>query len=149
MAYVMMAIPAELVPAVTTFLETQEAEYLRAPHRHSRDGEGGERGFVHGWDRATVLRAYRESADHMRNLLDFLAQNPGREISAPELADAIEAKYGWNTVAGMLGAFGRRSLNRYGRSQPMWEYRYDPQGRTLITMPEGPAEAIKEAVDKS
>lgn len=148
MAYVMMAIPAELVPAVTAFLETQGTEQSRAPQGGDGDGEGGERGFVHGWDRATVLRAYRESADNMRDLLDFLAWNPNREVSAPELADAVEAKYGWNTVAGMLGAFGRRSLNRYGRSKPMWEYRYDSQGRTLITMPEGPAEAIKEATNK-
>jgi len=147
MAYVMMAIPAELVPAVTAFLEAQEPAHPRALPAPS--GEGGERGFVHGWDRPTVQRAYRESADRMRDLLKYLAWNPNREVSAPELADAIEAKYGWNTVAGMLGAFGRRSVNRYGRDQPMWEYRFDPQGRILITMPVGPAEAVKEVASKA
>jgi hypothetical protein len=147
MAYVMMAIPAEVVPAVTTFLETLRSGYPQAPQDQRGDAKAGERGFVHGWDRSTVQRAYRESADRMRELLEFLAGNPNREVSAPELADAIEAKYGWNTVAGMLGAFGRRSVNRYGHPEPMWEYRYDPQGRILLTMPEGPAEAIKEMVN--
>ncbi|MFL5833961.1 MAG: hypothetical protein ACJ76B_08265 [Solirubrobacterales bacterium] len=145
MAYVMMAIPAELVPAVSAFLEAQEPAYQMAQAAKNNEHEGREPGFVHGWDRSTVQRAYRESADRLRDLLDFLASNPNREVSAPELADAIEAKYGWNTVAGMLGAFGRRSVNRYGRPEPMWEYRYDPQGRILITMPEGPAKAVREA----
>jgi hypothetical protein len=143
MAYVMMAIPAELVPAVTTFLETQESTRMLTRNAKNDETRSGEQGFVHGWDRSLVRRAYRESADNMRDLLEFLARNPNREVSASELADAIEAKYGWNTVAGMLGAFGRRSVNRYGRSEPMWEYRYDPQGRILMTMPVGPAEAIE------
>lgn len=146
MAYVMMAIPAELVAGVTAFLENQESAQPRKPQSESEEGGQGEPGFVHGWDRSTVQRAYRESADQMRGLLKFLANNPNREVSALELADAIEAKYGWNTVAGMLGAFGRRSVNRYGHSKPMWEYRYDPRGRVLITMPVGPAKAIKDAV---
>jgi hypothetical protein len=147
MPYVMMAIPAELVPAVSEFLEAQESRSDRV-RLAERGGDGaGEPGFVHGWNRATVQRAYRESADQMRALLRFLARNSNLEVSAPELADAIEAKYGWNTVAGMLGAFGRRSFNRYGRSEPMWEYRYDPQGRILITMPKGPAEAVMEVIE--
>jgi hypothetical protein len=140
MAYVMMAIPAELVPAVTTFLEGQSS----APSRGEEIGAAAEEdGFVNGWTSATVRRAYRESADQMRHLLGFLASNPGKEISSYELADAIGAKYGWNTVAGMLGAFGRRCANRYGRPQPMWELRYDRDGRILLTLPPGPAKAIK------
>jgi len=148
MAYVMMAIPAELVPAVTQFVETQESRpsRVRSAEVDSRE-DAREPGFVHGWDRSTVLRAYRESADQMRALLRFLARNQDVEVSSSEMADGIEAKYGWNTVAGMLGAFGRRSFNRYGLSEPMWEYRYDPQGRILITMPKGPAEAVNAATE--
>jgi hypothetical protein len=147
MAYVLMAIPAELVSAVSEFLEKQgrsgaflSPETLAPLPPGDRHAE--ESGFVHGWDEVTVRRAYRESADGMRRLLDFLARNPGREISSYELADAVEARYGWNTIAGMLGAFGRRCANRYGRSLPMWEFRYDSEGRILLTMPEGPARAI-------
>jgi hypothetical protein len=144
MAYVMMAIPAELVPAVTTFLEGQETASL--PGGLSRvSEEEAKAGFVHGWNRSLVQRAYKESADQMRRLLEFLAHHPNQEVSSYELADAIEAKFGWNTVAGMLGAFGRRCVNRYGRLEPMWDYRYDAEGRILITLPIGPAEAIQSA----
>lgn len=148
MAYVLMAVPAELVPAVTAFLEDQSSGRLSSDHSAGRGGEE-EEGFVHGWNRDLVQRAYRESADQMRRLLRFLADQPNVEVSSYELADAIEARFGWNTVAGMLGAFGRRSVNRYGRDEPMWEYRFDGDGRILITMPNGPAEAIKSAVEAS
>jgi hypothetical protein len=145
MSYVMMAIPAEMVPAVTAFLESQDSG--RSQPVPTVEGNS-EKGFVHGWNSSSVHRAYKESADQMRVLLGFLARNPGREVSSYELADAIEAKYGWNTVAGMLGAFGRRCANRYGRTEPMWEYRYDPDGRILITMPSGPAKSIMDILNE-
>lgn len=146
MAYVLMAIPVELVPAVSAFLEDQKSGPQATDPLFPA---GEEEGFVHGWNRDLVKRAYRESADQMRRLLRFLAGQPNVEVSSYELADAIGARYGWNTVAGMLGAFGRRSVNRYGRDEPMWEYRFDGDGRILITMPNGPAEAIQSAVEAS
>ncbi len=144
MAYVMMAIPAEMVPAVTAFMEGQETAQAPGSPRFSSEGEAG---FVHGWNRVLAQRAYRESADQMRRLLEFLAEHPNQEVSSYELADAIEARFGWNTVAGMLGAFGRRCGNRYGRTEPMWDYRFDADGRILITMPSGPAEAIESILE--
>lgn len=139
MRYVMMAVPADLVSAVTEFIEG------RGDAPVGSDENGGERDFVHGWSRDTVRRSYRESGDNMRVLLDFLADRPGQEVSSYDLADAIGARYGWNSVAGMLGAFGRRSANRYGRTEPMWEVRYDEDGRVLLTLPVGAARAIREA----
>jgi hypothetical protein len=138
MAYVMMAVPAELVAAVTEFIEAQGMAGTHTP-------AVVEDGFVHGWDRDSVWRAYKESADKMRDLLDFLAENPGREVSSEEIAEAIDAKYGWNTIAGMLGAFGRRCTNRYRKLEPMWEYRPDENDRNLITLPPKTAEVIRDA----
>lgn len=140
MAYVMMAIPAELVSAVTELVEGRRPGSLN-PDSPATSKEG----FVHGWDRESVWRAYRESADKMRHLLLFLANHADQEISSAELAEALDARFGWNTVAGMLGAFGRRCANRYGRSKPMWEFRYDDEGRILITMPAAVAEVIRGA----
>ncbi|HEX3240309.1 MAG TPA: hypothetical protein VHR18_09260 [Solirubrobacterales bacterium] len=140
MGYVMMAVPAELVAAVSEFIEGEGGgDAARVANSEDRSG------FVHGWDHETVRRAYRESGNKMRELLEFLARHPGEEVSSYDLADAVRARYGWNTVAGMLGAFGRRSSNRYGRSKPMWEVRYDEDGRVLLTLPEGAAGAIQEA----
>jgi hypothetical protein len=140
MGYVLMAIPAELVAPVTEFIESHEPDGLG----EAGSGSPPDR-LLNGWERSTVRRAYRESGDNMRRLLDFMANSPGREISSYELADSIEARYGWNTVAGMLGAFGRRSANRYGLDQPMWALRYDADGRVLLTMPSDTAEALREA----
>jgi hypothetical protein len=81
----------------------------------------------------------------MRKVLSFLAQNAGREVNADEIATAIGARFGWNSIAGMLGAFGRRSANRYRKPKPMWEYRYDNQGRALLLMPENVARVIQKA----
>jgi hypothetical protein len=141
MAYVMMAIPAELVPAVTEFVES--GGFPPAASRDTQEPDG----FVHGWDPAAVRRAYRESGDRMRRVLRFLAGHPDVEVSSEEIADAINARYGWNTVAGMLGALGRRSKNRYGRTEPMWEHRYTDDGRILLTMPSAAAKTIREIAD--
>lgn len=140
MGYVMMAIPEELVPAVAKFIEGRPDGALEPVPEGAT-----EEGFVHGWDRDTVRRAYRESADRMRDLLHFLARNPDREVSSYEVAEAIGARFGWNTVAGMLGAFQRRCANRYGRKMPMWEFRYDDRDRILVTMPSKVADAIRSA----
>ena len=138
MPYVMVAVPAELLPEVTELVERRQADL-----GNGAADSGGI--LLHGWDDPTIRRAYRESGDNMRKILRFLAQNAGREVDADEIANAIGARFGWNSVAGMLGAFGRRSANRYGKRLPMWEQRYDDRDRVWMVMPESIATAIKKA----
>ena len=132
--YVLIAVPTQLVPAVTEFIGRQssgswpsirEAAVARVIER---DGE-----VINGWDRSLIERAYNESANPMRSLLRFLATHADREVSADEIAEGIGVK-DWNSVAGMLGAFGRRSSNRYGREHFPWEVRWD-DGKTRSKMP--------------
>ncbi len=137
MGYVMVAVPAELVPAVTELVEGRQVELAGA-------ADSGKL-LLHGWDEPTVRRAYRESGDNMRRILRFLARNADREVDADEVAAAIGARFGWNSVAGMLGAFGRRSTNRYGKSFPMWEQRYDDRDRVRLLMPKDVAAAVEKA----
>jgi len=137
MKYVMIAVPAGLVQAVTEFIEGHDELGL--------EGGSGDSEFFNGWDPETIRRAYLESADRMRHLLRYLAENADEEVSSDQIARALEARYGWNTVAGMLGAFGRRSANRYGRREPMWKQRWDAQGRALLAMPYEVAKAVLEA----
>ncbi len=141
MQYVLMAIPAELVPAVAALVAECDAEERPFPSQ----AESAERPMINGWTESLVKRAYQESADPMRRVLLFLAKHGGREVTSEEIADAIDAERGWNTVAGMLGAFGRRSTNRYGRKHPMWDVRQGETG-TLFKMPPAVADAIKAAV---
>lgn len=141
MGYVLVAVPAELVPEVTELVERRrvELDVVADPAKS----------FLHGWDEPTIRRAYRESGDNMRKILRFLAHHAGREVDADEVAAAIGARFGWNSVAGMLGAFGRRSANRYGKPLPMWEQRYDDRDRVRILMPKDIAAVIEKAGDDS
>jgi hypothetical protein len=144
--YVLMAIPAEFVPSVAALIAEFDANadlevQVEAPERGtSPDGAGS---LLNGWTEDLVSRAFKESANPMRRVLLFLADHAGEEVTSIEIADAIDAKYGWNTVAGMLGAFGRRSVNRYKRSAPMWEWRPGSEG-ILIKMPVAVAAVIKK-----
>ena len=102
----------------------------------------GSEALINGWTTDLIRQAYKESADPMRKVLLFLADHAGEEVTATKIAEATGAKYGWNTVAGMLGAFGRRSVNRYKRKEPMWELRQGPAGG-LLRMPAAVAQVIK------
>jgi len=65
----------------------------------------------------------------MKRFQKFLADHPDEEFSTRDLADALDAERGWNTVAGALGAYGRRVKNRYKRStfpfKSRWDYEKD------------------------
>ena len=121
MQYVLMAIPAQFVPDVAALIaEFDVAGELPALMPQARNDDGP---MINGWTEDLVRQAFKESADPMRKVLLFLAEHSDEEVTALEIADAIDAARGWNTVAGMLGAFGRRSVNRYKRPYPMWESR--------------------------
>ncbi len=78
------------------------------------------------WTPELIERQYRESPDSMKKFQKHLAAHPGQEFSTTEIAQAIGAKRGWNSVAGALGAYGRRVKNRYKRDsfpfQSRWEH---------------------------
>lgn len=68
------------------------------------------------WPEDLIIRQYRESPDSMKKFQQYLAQHAGQDFSSTEIAEAIGAEYGWNSIAGALGAYGRRVKNRYKRS---------------------------------
>jgi hypothetical protein len=67
-----------------------------------------------------------ESPPAMLSILKALADRPGEWLTSHDLAAAIGRKADWKTVAGTLGAFGRRCKNRYKMSLPI-ERRFDHQ----------------------
>jgi hypothetical protein len=144
--YVLMAIPTALVPQVANLIAgfevRSESPVIDSPavcaSPSPSDGS-----LINGWTQDLVRRAFKESADPMRKLLLFLADHADEEVTSIDIAEAIEAKRGWNTVAGMLGALGRRSVNRYDREQAMWESRWGADGRGRLKMPAAVAAVIK------
>lgn len=77
------------------------------------------------WPRDLIVRQYQESQPAMKRFLDHLTAHPDVWISTLEMADALDAAHGWNTIAGMLGAYGRRVKNRYRRSTFPFEVKWD------------------------
>ncbi|HEX4412913.1 MAG TPA: hypothetical protein VH107_04740 [Lacipirellulaceae bacterium] len=67
------------------------------------------------WSDSLILRSVRESAGAMKGILRALAERPDQWVSTSALASAISHKPNADrkTVAGTLGAFGRRVKSRY------------------------------------
>jgi hypothetical protein len=141
MQYVLMAIPTQLVPQVAALMADFDVTGVQVVTERQAGDNGS---MINGWTEDLVRRAFKESGDPMRRVLLFLAQHADQEVTATQIGEAIEAKYGWNTVAGMLGAFGRRSVNKYKRPKPMWEVRQGPDGG-LLKMPVAVAGVIEAA----
>jgi hypothetical protein len=64
-------------------------------------------------DEDLIRRIYNESHGAHRRLLKRLAESPDEWIFASELAKDLKLKGGNKSLAGMLGALGRRSNHRY------------------------------------
>lgn len=76
-------------------------------------------------DPALIRRMYEESQPPHRHLMEYLAERPGEVIYTRALAEALGLPKGARSLAGMLGAFGRRAEHRYGGRRP-WESEWDP-----------------------
>ncbi len=64
-------------------------------------------------DEDLIRRIYNESHEAHRRLLKRLAESPDEWIFAGQLAKDLELSGGNKSLAGMLGALGRRSNHRY------------------------------------
>lgn len=62
-------------------------------------------------------------SETIQELAKYLAEHPDEEVTADVAAEALELPYGWNSLAGALGAFGRYCANR-DLGFP-WESYYD------------------------
>jgi hypothetical protein len=88
-----------------------------------------------------VRRAYLDSEEKAKPLLEYLADNPGREVPYPEISEHLGFPTS-RSLPGLLGAFSRRAEHRYGGVQP-YERRHTPAGWCLYMDAEN-AELIKE-----
>ncbi len=79
------------------------------------------------WTSARLRRMIQESAQTMRDVLKAMAEKAGTWVTVRDLAAAISSKpdADWNTLAGAMGAFGRRVKSRYGIETMPFEKRYD------------------------
>jgi hypothetical protein len=102
---------------------------------------------VDEWTPSRLRRMVEESPPAMLEILRMLADRPGEWLAMNELAKAIRPDADWNTVAGTLGAFGRRVKNRYGLESWPFENRYDYEvGGRVCRMSEEVARLVKRLV---
>jgi hypothetical protein len=134
MDIVLMGVPRHLAQAVADLI---------AGEIHVGGTHAAERTLVNGWTEEKLRRAYRESADNMRNLLRHLADHPGVEFGTDEIAAAIGVA-DWNSVAGMLGPFTRRFRGRYHVPLPPWTQRTDANDRDHLRMSAQVAEIVRD-----
>lgn len=115
---VMVPVPAHLLPKVYALL-ARETHFGESTDQHDTPA-------APSWNAELLGRAYRESPGPMKAILGYLSDNPGRNVNADELAEKIERTR--PQMAGVLGAFGRRTKNRYG--QESWPFHATWDGGT-------------------
>lgn len=89
--------------------------------------------------RRYVERAYTESDGRAKPLLEFLADNPGRDIPYTEVSKALGFATN-RSLPGLLGSFGRRAKHRYEGIKPFEAFRIE--GWWHVRMPPENAEII-------
>jgi hypothetical protein len=75
-------------------------------------------------DETMVRRIYLESEEQQRRMMRLMAERPDEWRYSKDIAADLELEHNARGLAGMLGAFGRRSKHRYGGTKP-WEAEWD------------------------
>jgi hypothetical protein len=118
--FIYVPVPSERVPAVYRLLAGAGESAISSPARNPT----GSPDPASIPDPELIRRMYRESYDGHKRLMALLAKTPDEWIYTAEIAIALGVAKGARGVAGMLGAFGRRSKNRYGHQKP-WISEWD------------------------
>jgi len=86
------------------------------------------------WTQARLRRMVQESPPAVRDILRILAEHADEWLATQQLAEAIQENpnANWQTVAGTMGAFGRRVKNRYGIESFPFEKRYDHAAHSSV-----------------
>lgn len=98
------------------------------------------------WTPARIRRMVEESDTAMRAILTMLASHADEWLTTTKLAEAIGGSADWNTVAGTLGAFGRRRKSRYGLGTMPYERRREPGVGKVLRMPKEIAQHVLRAL---
>jgi hypothetical protein len=118
--FIYVPVPSEQVPAVYRLLAGGD----KTPIPLVPDKPANESDPAAIPNSELIRRMYRESYEGHRRLMVLLAEAPDEWIYTKEIATALHVANGTRGVAGMLGAFGRRSKNRYGHRKP-WISEWD------------------------
>lgn len=89
------------------------------------------------WSPRLLRLMYDQSPPAMVRILEYLADNSDREVPSKELVEAIGPNATNNTLAGTLGAFGRRVKNRYNTEGWPFDAYYSHEYGSLVYVMDG------------
>lgn len=138
-SFVVMAVPTHLVGKVASLI-ADESGFAAAQAVPAET-------LLNGWTEEVLREYYDSSSPAMQHFLTFLADNADKEMDADAAADELEVD-GWNSIAGMLGAAGRRMKNWYELTSPPWRQRWTPDGRSRFRMPRDVASIILDEAER-
>ena len=138
--FIDVPVPRHLVTKVYEFIVRAQSDVPAEPEEASRKAVPPA-----SLTQVLVERMYRESWDPHKRLMDHLADHAGEWLGTREIAEALGLVHGARSLAGSLGAFGRRAEHRYGGLKP-WESAWRPgEGQAEHRMSQEVATWIKHA----
>jgi hypothetical protein len=123
--FVNIPVPRQYVTQVYGFIASLESDGGESRVDTSPGSDAAT--MSESWPEDLIIRQYRESPESMKKFQQYLAEHAGQDFSSSQIAEAIGAEYGWNSIAGALGAYGRRVKNRYKRSTFPFKQNWDHQ----------------------
>ena len=131
---VMVPVPRDRLTEVYALLGSNGAQ---------ASGKSSDSEDLDGWNAAEVRKHIGRASDTIKGLVNYLADHPGEEVGTEDVATALQLRYGWNSLAGALGAFGRYVGNR-DLDFP-WESWWDADGHAVMRMSDAMAAEVRKA----
>jgi len=95
------------------------------------------------WNEKRLRKAYDQSSPAQQKILKAMASGKGKWVPVSDVVAQLGKDADWNTMAGALGAFGRRIKNRYKAKERPFTIRYNHElGEKEYLMPPGTAKII-------
>jgi hypothetical protein len=135
--FVSIPVPAKHVTRVYGFIASLNGG-AELPSR----GDAVEKGT--DWTDELIERQFNESPEFMQRFQKLLAEEPDQWFSTTTMAKRLNARKGSKTVAGALGAYGRRTSHRYAMKGWPFQYRWNhSEEQQYYSMDKKTAEIIR------
>ncbi|HEX2050221.1 MAG TPA: hypothetical protein VHJ34_06250 [Actinomycetota bacterium] len=96
------------------------------------------------WNEKRLRKAYDESSPAQQIILKAMAAGRGQWVAVSDIVAELGDGADWNTMAGALGALGRRMKNRYKAKERPFTIRYNNErGENEYLMPKSIAAIIR------
>ena len=152
MTYVMIAVPAELVPRIAqlvaeytgdsmVFDGPDRPEVNEDPVKPKAPGARWRWRRTIGWTAEGVRRYYAESTEKQRGVLNYLAANPGIWIGSLDIAANV-AEIEFSSVPGV---FSELPVGASATATASFQWQKDSKGHWVNRMPAAVADVIKQA----